>query len=301
MQPTIDASTRWPTSTIGPSRLRVVLAEVLEATQRMFSLTRLTFRRARQERLPQVAGSLTFTTLLSIVPLLAVSFALFTRFPLFGRFETALEEILLRSLLPAEIARTVLKTLHQYAANASELTWAGSLFLLATALAMLLTVENAFNQIWNVKRTRPLPKRVGLYLLMLAVAPPALGVSLWATSTVLGASMGLIGPLPPSARFVLNLGPVAMSWVGLACLFYFVPNTKVRRRDAIVGGLIASVALELGKRGFAAWLIKIPTYKAVYGAFAVFPMFLLWVYFSWLVTLAAALVAASLPRAAARR
>jgi len=267
----------------------------------MFSLTRLTIRRARQERLPQAAASLTFTTLLSIVPLLAVSFALFARFPMFSRFEAVLEEHLSKSLLPADIARTVLKYLHQFATNASDLTWVGSLFLLATAMAMLLTVENAFNRIWNVKRSRPLIQRAGLYLLLLALGAPALGVSLWATSTVLGASTGLIGPLPPSASFVLNLGPVALSWVGLACLFYYVPNTRVRRRDAIAGGLIASVALELGKRGFAAYLLKIPTYKALYGAFAVFPVFLLWLYFSWLVTLAAALIAANLARAAASR
>jgi len=267
----------------------------------MFSLTRLTVRRARQERLPQVAASLTFTTLLSIVPFLAVSFALFTRFPIFSRFEAAIEEHLLKSLLPPDIARTVLKYLHQFATNASALTWVGSLLLLATAVALLLTVENALNRIWNVKRNRPLLKRVGLYLLLLAVGPPALGVSLWATSYVLGASMGLIGSLPLSAAFVLNLGPVALGWVGLTCLFFYVPNTKVRRRDAIAGGLIASVALELGKRGFATYLLKIPTYKAVYGAFAVFPVFLLWLYFSWLVTLAAALIAANLARAAASR
>ena len=262
----------------------------------MISLSRLVVRRARQERLPQAAGSLTFTTLLSVVPLLAVSFALFMRFPIFGRFETALEDHLLRSLLPPEIARTVLAFMQQFAANAGRLTWAGSLFLLAAAMALLLTVENTLNQIWNVRSSRPILKRVGMYLLMLAVGPPALGVSLWAMSYVLGASMGWIGPLPPSARFVLNLGPVVLAWVGLACLFYFLPNTKVRRRDAIVGGLIASIALELGKRGVAAWLLKIPTYKAVYGAFAVFPVFLLWVYFSWLVTLAAALIAANLAR-----
>jgi membrane protein len=266
----------------------------------MFSLTRLTIQRARKERLPQVAGSLTFTTLLSIVPFLAVSFALFTRFPMFRRFEEALEEHLLKGLLPADMSRTVLKYLNQFAVNASGLTVVGSLFLVVTALALLLTVENAFNQIWNVKRNRPFLKRVGLYVLMLAVGPPALGVSLWAMSYVLGASMGLIGTLPPSAKFVLSLGPVALTWVGLACLFYFVPNTKVRRRDAIAGGLIASIALELGKRGFAAYLLKVPTYKAVYGAFAVFPVFLLWVYFSWLVTLAAALVTANLARVTPR-
>ncbi|HET9977796.1 MAG TPA: YihY family inner membrane protein [Burkholderiaceae bacterium] len=262
----------------------------------MFSLIRSTVRRARQERLPQVAGSLAFTTLLSMVPLLAVSFALFTRFPVFGRFEAALERHLLKSLLPEGIAQTVLKTLQQFAANAGNLTLIGSLVLLGAALALLLTVENAFNQIWNVRRHRPLARRVGVYLLMLALAPPALGASLWATSTLLGASMGLIDALPPSARFVLDLGPVALGWAALACLFRYVPNTHVRWLHALVGGLIASVGIELGKRAFAAWLIKIPTYKAVYGAFAAFPMLLLWVYFSWLVTLAAALVAANLGR-----
>ncbi len=262
----------------------------------MFNLTRLTIRRAREERLAQVAGSLTFTTLLSIVPFLAVSFALFTRFPIFRRFEQAIEEYLLKSLLPADISRTVLKNLNQFAENANGLTLLGSLFILVTAIALLLTVENALNQIWEVKRGRPFFKRVGLYLVMLAIGPPVLGASLWATSYVLSASMGLIGTVPPSVKFVLTLGPVALSAVGLTALFYFVPNTKVRRRDAIAGGLLASIAFELGKRGFAAYVLKVPTYKAVYGAFAAFPVFLLWVSFSWLVTLTAALITANLAR-----
>lgn len=271
----------------------------------MFSLTRLTLRRARQERLPQIAGSLTFTTLLSLVPFLAVSLTLFTRFPMFKRFEAALDEHLLTGLLPVDIARTVLNYLHQFTANAGNLTLVGSLFLLVTAVALLLTVENALNQIWNVHKARPFLGRLRLYLLMLAVGPPALGVSLWAASYVLGLSMGLLGPLPPSASFVLHLGPVILSWVGLACLFRYVPNTQVRWRHAVIGGLLASAALDLGKRGFATYLIKVPTYKAVYGAFAVFPVFLLWMYFSWLVILAAALIAANLARSgtsgAARR
>lgn len=262
----------------------------------MFTLTLLTLRRARQERLPQVAGSLAFTTLLSLVPLLAVSFALFTRFPIFKPFEIALEQHLLKGLLPADIARSVLKLLHQFTANAGGLTWLGSAFLLATAVAMLWTVERVFNQMWNVRKARPMPTRLGMYLLVLALAPPLVGFSLWATSYVLGASLGWLGPLPTSAAFVLTLGPMALGWVGLSLLFYFVPNTRVRRRDAIVGGLLASAALELGKRGFASYILKMPTYQAVYGAFAVFPVFLLWVYFSWLVTLAAALVAVNLGR-----
>jgi membrane protein len=259
----------------------------------------LALRRARQERLPQIAGSLAFSTLLSVVPLLAVSFALFTRFPAFARFEAALQAHLLKSLLPEGMARTVLRHLQQFAANAGGLTLAGSLVLLAAAVALLLTVENALNQIWGVRRSRPLARRVGVYLTLLALGPPLLGASLWATSYVLGASAGWIdAALPPSAKVLLTLGPVALGWAGLACLYYFVPHARVRKRDAIAAGLLASVLIELGKRGFAAWLLKLPTYQAVYGAFAAFPLFLLWIYYSWLVTLGAALVAASLGRAA---
>ncbi|MDQ0023790.1 membrane protein [Variovorax paradoxus] len=260
----------------------------------MFTLTRLTIDRARKERLPQVAGSLAFTTLLSIVPLLAASFALFIRFPVFTRFKDALQEFLLNRLLPPDIARTVLKYLNQFVGNASGLTWVGSLFLLGTAIAMLLTVENALNQMWKVRKNRPFFKRVGLYLLMLAVGPPVLGLSLWATSYLLGVSLGLIGALPRSLAFVLDLGPLLLGLAVLTSMFYLVPNTKVRLRDAFAGGLIASVAFELGKRGFTNYLVKVPTYKALYGAFAALPMFLLWVYFSWLVTLVAAMLTANL-------
>ncbi len=262
----------------------------------MFDLLRHTAHRARKERLAQIAGSLAFTTVLSAVPFLGVCLALFTRFPVFHRFEDALEQQLLRSLLPPEIARTVLRYLDQFATNAGSLTLAASCFLLLTALALMLTVENALNQIWNVRRARPLWRRLGLYLLMLAAGPPLLGVSLWAMSTLLGVSLGLIGTLPPSVAFVLDLGPALLNLAGLTALYRFVPNAPVRRRDAFVGALLATVVLDLGKRGVGAYLLKAPTYKAVYGAFAALPVFLLWVYFSWLVTLAAALLAAGLGR-----
>lgn len=257
-------------------------------------LTRLTWRRARDARIAQVAGSLSFTTVLAIVPLLAVSFALLSRFAVFQRFERAIEEIALAALLPPEIAQAVLKTLAQFAANAHGLTLVGALFTLASALALLLTVENALNQIWGVRRTRPLARRICVYLVLLALGPPVLGASLWATSYALSASHGLIGTLPGWLRVVLTGAPVLLGALVLAALYRLVPNTRVRRRDALVGGLLASIAFELGKRGFAAFVLQVPTYRTVYGAFATFPVFLLWVYYSWLVTLTAALLTANL-------
>ncbi|MBA3773268.1 MAG: YihY family inner membrane protein [Ramlibacter sp.] len=262
-------------------------------------MIRLAVRRASEERLAQVAGSLTFTTLLSVVPLLAVSFALFTRFPGLRGAGEAIREHLLRGLLPADIARTVLKYLGQFAANTSSLTLVGSLFLLASALSMLFCVETVLNRIWQVKKERPVLPRLGLYLCMLAVAPSLLGASLWATSRLLAASGGLLGGQPAWAGLVLTLAPVVLATAGFASLFYFVPNAPVRRREALAGGLLASIAFELGKRAFAAYLLQLPTYKTIYGVFAPFLVFLLWVYFSWLVTLAAAVVTANL--APARR
>lgn len=266
----------------------------------MIGLVRLIIRRAREERLPQAAGALTFTTILSIVPLLAVSFALMERMPLLRRLEEALQEHLLKSLLPADISRTVLKHLGQFAANVDHLSGVGVLAVVGSALALLLTVENALNRIWLVKKNRPILKRLGIYLVMLVAGPPMLGASLWATSYLAGISLGMIGKLPPEAAFVLQLGPALLGAIGLSALFYYVPNTPVRRRDAIVGGLLASIAFELGKRGMALYLLNVPTYKTMYGAFAAFPVFLMWVYFSWLVTLGAALIAANLPRSAAQ-
>jgi membrane protein len=260
----------------------------------MIGFVRLTIERVRKERLPQVAGSLTFTTLLSLVPLFAVSFALLARFSVLHRFEGAIDDFVVKGLLPADISRTILGYLQVFSTNARGLTWVGSLSLLFAAVALLLTVENALNQMWQVKKNRPFFTRVGMYLLMLAVGPPVLGLSLWATSYVLGASMGLIGALPPSLSFILDMGPPLLSLLGLTALFHFVPNAKVPWSHAIVGGLVASTALELGKRGFTAYLVKLPTYKAVYGGFAAFPLFLLWMYFSWLVTLVSAMIAANL-------
>jgi len=258
----------------------------------MIGLTRQALRRAREERLPQAAGSLTFTTVLAAVPLLAVSFALFTHIPWLRQAGATIQEQLLRGMLPADVGRMVLRHLGRFAANAHGLGWVGSLLLLAGAMLLLFTVENTLNRIWQVKKDRPLHRRLGIHLAMLVTGPPALGASLWATSWLLAASAGWLRTLPSWGAFALNLGPVLLGMACLASLFYFVPNTQVRRRDALAGGLLASIAFELGKRGFGAFVLAVPTYRTLYGAFAAVPVFLLWVYFSWLVTLASAVLVA---------
>jgi len=264
------------------------------------SLASLILRRGREERLAQAAGGLTFTTLMSMVPLLAVSFALFARIPALRPAGEAIREHLLRGLLPPDITKTVLKHLAQFTGNTGGLTLVGFAVLLVSALALLLSVENTLNRIWQVKKSRPVLRRLVLYVCMLLAGPVAIGASLWATSYLLAASSGLVGSRPAWLQHALNLGPVVLGAAGFACLFRFVPNTAVRWRNAIAGGLLAGIAFEFGKRGFAIYLANVPTYRTIYGAFAPLLAFLVWVYCSWLITLAAALVSASLPRGGAR-
>jgi membrane protein len=203
-----------------------------------------------------------------MVPLLAVSFALFTRIPALRPAGEAIREHLLRGLLPPDITKAVLKYLAQFTGNAGGLTLVGFCLLVVSALALLLSIENTFNRIWQVKKQRPVWRRLALFVVMLLTGPVIVGASLWASSYL-----------------------AALAFV---CLFRFVPNTTVRWRDAIAGGLLAGIAFELGKRGFAIYLANVPTYRTIYGAFAPLLAFLVWVYYSWFITLAAALVCCNL-------
>ena len=264
------------------------------------SLLSIILRRSREERLAQTAGGLTFTAVMSMVPLLAVCFAVFAWVPALRAAGEVIREFLLRGLLPPDIAKTVVKHLAQFSGNARGLTLVGFVVLLGSALALLLSVENTLNRIWQVKKSRPILRRLALCVALLVSGPVIIGASLWAVSYLLAVSNGLAATRPAWLLHVLNLGPVVLSATGFACLFRFVPNTVVRWHHAIAGGLLAGIAFELGKHGFAIYLANMPAYRTIYGAFAPLLAFLLWVYYSWFVTLAAALVSASLRRAGAQ-
>jgi membrane protein len=272
----------------------------------MSNLLSTIVRRSREERLAQGAGGLTFTTAISVVPLLVVSFALFTRVPALRGAGNAIREHLLAALLPPAIASAVVKQLARFVGNAGGLTTVGGLALLVSALGLVLAVESTLNRIWQVKKPRPLLRRLALCVAMLLGGPVIVGASLWATASAAAASSGWIGSQPAWLQRAVSLAPIAFSAIAFACLYRFVPHADVRRRHALAGGLLAGGAFELGKRGFAMYLASVPTYRTLYGGFAPLLAFLLWVYYSWFVTLGAALVSASLAgggrqRARARR
>jgi len=250
-------------------------------------------RRAEQARLPQVAASLTFSTVLSLVPLLAVALALLTVFPQFGDLRDALERNLLRDLLPEPFGNTILRYLNEFAGKATRVGTVGLAVFAFTALTMVMTVDHALNDIWLVRARRALVQRVLIYWALISAGPVLIAASLTLTSMVASTSLGLMHQLPRAVRSALATAPILFSCLAFTALYIVVPNRRVDWRDALTGGLVAGVLSELLSRSFASY-VSHGSVLTVYGAFAVLPVFLLWIYFSWLTVLFGAAIAATI-------
>jgi membrane protein len=243
----------------------------------------------------QTAGSLAFTTLLAIVPIITVALALATAYPLFDEMVEAARRLAVGHFLPeAGGVESLTMQLASFRANAARLTLIGLVFLAVTAVLLLLTVDEVFNRIFRVQRPRTLFQRVAINMILLMLAPVLIGGSLTMTSFLVGYSLGMVGDVDDITQAVLRAIPFLFSIVALTLLYKLVPNLHVAPRHAMIGAVLAGTAFEIAKRGFGWYIVQFPTYTMIYGAFAVLPIFLVWVYVSWVVVLAGATVTAML-------
>jgi membrane protein len=270
---------------------------------RLFDLVPIVMRRFNEDRCMQIASSLTYTSLLSIVPMVTVALTVIAAFPAFGQVTAALQTFILQNLVPAS-ADVIASYTQQFSANAAKLTAVGIVFLVVTSIMLLLTIDRAFNDIWRVKRPRSVVQRVFVYWTLITVGPVLIGASLTLTSWLVGQAVGLVRGVPGAGVVLLSIVPVVLTSIAFAMLYIAMPNRRIALRDAVLGGVLAGVAFEVMKRSFAFYVAQFPTYTLVYGAFATLPVFLLWLYLSWLVVIFGAVVVASLPEwreAAGRR
>jgi membrane protein len=259
------------------------------------SFIRFVVTRFAQDRCVQIAASLTFTTLLSLVPLITIALTLFSAFPVFEDFSSQIKIYLLGNLMPETAGNVITHYTEQFAESAGRLGAVGVVFLAVTAMLMMLTIDQAFNTIWRVTRSRTMLKRLIVYWAVLTLAPVLVGASLSLTSWLVGLSMGYAKHIPIFGVGVLKVLPVLFTTLAFAILFRLVPNRYVPLSHALIGGVVAAVLFETMNRVFGLYISHFPTYKLVYGAFASVPIFLIWVYLSWLTILLGAVVAASLP------
>jgi membrane protein len=266
------------------------------ALKRSHDLMRLIAARFAQDRCVQVAGNLTFTTLLALVPLFTIALTLFAAFPMFEDWSNAFKVFLLTTLVPEVSGKVITVYMQQFANNAAKLTALGLVFLAVTALMLMVSIERVFDGIWRARRPRSVVQRLVIYWTTITVGPLLIGASLSLTSWLVTQSMLSVSAVRGMQELLLKLLPVVLNGAAFALLYLMIPNRRVLVKDALVGGMTAALGFELMKRAFGVYVLLFPTYDLIYGTFAIIPIFLLWIYLSWLVVLLGAVVVAALPQ-----
>ena len=246
--------------------------------------TLLVSRFVADQGLPS-AAALTFTTLLSIVPLMTVVLAIFAAFPVGDRVVIQLQDFIFNNFMPAS-GQVIQEYLNEFSKKAAGMTGPGVAFLVVVALLMMANIERAFNRIWRIEKNRRPLNRFMVYWAILTLGPLLIGLSVAATSYLVSiplfsdaaTRLGVEGKL-------FQFMPLLASAVAFSLLYLVVPNQRVPAWHAIAAGLLAALMFELAKRGFASYITYFPTYETIYGALAVIPLFLVWIYLSWVIAL----------------
>ena len=250
-----------------------------------------------------IAASLSYTSLLAMVPLMAIVFAVLAAVPALEGFREHVQAFMFDNLMP-DSSNAFAEYFDGFVANAGKMTGFGIVGLLVTAMMLINTIFNAINLIFQVEKSRPIYLRVAVYLGVLILGPLVLATSfslatyIMAMTKVIGASVdsamgvaafsGLIGRLT-------RLLPALILVLGFSIFFKVVPNKRIEWRDALWGGLVSGLCFSGLRWLFGIYLIYFPTYQTIYGALSAVPVFLIWMFASWTVVLAGAVIAASGP------
>lgn len=234
-----------------------------------------------QDDCTYIASALAFTTLLAVVPLMSVGLAVFSTFPVFQGLADPVQNFIFDNFVPAT-GKVVQAYLQQFASQVSKLSIWGIAFLIITALLVLFTIERAMNKIWRVGSSRHGVAAFLIYWAILSLAPVILGLSLAASSYLFSIPLLMSHQAP---TILIHYSPFMLSLIGFTFLYLVVPNCPVKFRHAFWGGLFAAFLFETAKQGFAYYLSQYNTYELLYGAFATVPIFFIWIYWVWVITL----------------
>lgn len=264
--------------------------KIITGLIRLYRFSLFVLRRFVARRGMQSASALAYATLLSIVPLVGVLFSLFGDLPVFSDISKNIWEFAFANFVP-EFGRTVQDYLIEFSLNAAHMTRTGIMVLIVIALLLMWGIESALNQVWDIKERRNPVARFLIYLVVLTLGPLLLGIGFYSTSYLLALPVvrNVDTSLMLKAR-LLTVMPFLTSTLAFALLYNLVPNRPVNRHHALTGGVFAAVCFEIAKYSFGLYVKAVPTYEVIYGAFAIIPMFLVWIYLSWVIVLLGAQV-----------
>jgi len=253
----------------------------------LFDIPIAVIQRFRSDRLPRHAASLAFSSLLALAPMMAIALAVLS---LFGDMGKSVEDFIYKFLVPAT-GDEVKIYLDQFASRAAvKLSAVGAGAFLVTALLLLSSIESSFNDIWRVKEGRTLSAKLTVYWSLVTLGPLLMGASLTMSAYVMSLSV-FTGQVASIGEVLV---PILLTASAFLLLYLVMPNVRVSLMHGLVGALVASLLFEGTKRGFQAYLQNFADYEVVYGALAALPIFLIWIYLSWVVALIGAEVVAVL-------
>lgn len=214
-----------------------------------------------------------------------MAFAMLSLFSSFEQLSVSLQDFIYSFLVPTASAELQIY-MEQFAGQAGQLTVVGLVFFLLTALLLLFSIEESFNDIWRIKRGRSMTARITVYWALVTLGPLLMGASLtistWLLSLTVTAGADFAGQVQSAGVVLL---PLLFEVLAFLLLYLVMPNVRVIFVHALVGALVAALLFELTKRGFALYIVNFNSYKIVYGALSTLPIFLIWIYLSWVVAL----------------
>lgn len=261
---------------------------------RALSFTRFTWLRFLDDKCFETAGALSYTTLVSLVPLTVAAFAILSAFPVFAEWRVSLASYAFQNFVPAAGVK-IQEYMLAFADKASQLTGISILVMLFSAVSMMISIEDRLNRIWRVRKPRGWTSRLLLYWAALTLGPVLVVGGLVLSSYITALPMLHAAADQLAGRFsLLNVLPFVITFVTLVLMYTMIPNRAVSWRHAGIGALLGAILFEIARWGFTEFIRNAPTYEEIYGALAAIPIFLLWIYLSWIIVILGASIAASI-------
>ena len=280
-----------------PMPMNALLDQLNEIRRRVGLMLRyLKYRFSVDQCLPK-AATLSYTFLLALVPLFAVAFSVVAAFPFVDEWSERIQDFVFANYVPAasdSIQNSIQTAIDDFVAGARKLPAGSVVFLILTALLLMQEIEGTMNRLFRVRELRTRTGRFMVYWAMLSLGPILVGGSLAMSSKLLAVLGSQHIDTSTLTAFVLSVLPFVVQTMAFLLIYWIVPNRRVPFKAALSGAFFAALLFEGAKIGFVWYVTTFPTYQAVYGAMAVIPIFLLWIYVSWVVVLLGAILASGL-------
>ena len=265
--------------------------KLLEIMQKIREFVYFVMKRAQNDTVLRVASSLSYTSLIALVPVLAIALAIFSAFPVFNEVRQQVQDMIIQNLMP-DTGQDIKLYFAQFINATAKLTTIGVVGIALTAILLLSTIENSFNFIFKVTRPRRFTTKITLYWTIITLGPLLLGTAF--SLKGYAAFNDVLHTVPELQVIMGSILPFLLTWLVLTGVYIFVPNKKVDFLNAGAGAFVAMCLFWVLRFGFSMFMVKNNTYKTLYGAVAAVPLTLVWMYLYWAAVIFGAVVTAAL-------